>query len=151
VLVLTFTLVAPCLPGHSDPSPVVFRSPSTPFLPPSHLREMRLGEVALGYQPAIEGPRTRSGTKEDPMQLSVEVNPASVRTESVQDGPPVPRFEEGRTCEQPGCRTVLSVYNDGYSCWAHRPMERVTSCTVQSRRRVARRSLESSRTIPTLA
>jgi hypothetical protein len=64
--------------------------------------------------------------KEDPMQLSVEVDPASVRTESVQDGPPVPRFEEGRTCEEPGCRTVLSVYNDGFSCWAHRPMERVT-------------------------
>ena len=60
------------------------------------------------------------------MQLSVEVDPASVRTESVQDGPPVPRFEEGRTCEIPGCRTVLSVYNDGYLCWTHRPMERVT-------------------------
>ena len=95
------------------------------------------------------------------MQLSVEVDPASVRTESVQDGPPVPRFEEGRTCEEPGCRTVLSVYNDGFSCWAHRPMERVTplrnhrrvaplrpvrvqlttvSCTVQRRRRVPRRS-----------
>lgn len=60
------------------------------------------------------------------MQLSVEVDPASVRTETVQDGPPVARFVEGRTCDEPGCRTVLSVYNDGSCCWAHRPMERVT-------------------------
>jgi len=61
------------------------------------------------------------------MQLSVEVDPTPVRTESVPDGPPLPRFDEGRTCEEPGCRTVLSVYNDGFSCWAHRPMERVTA------------------------
>lgn len=60
------------------------------------------------------------------MQLSVELEPASVRTESLQNGPPVPRFEEGRTCEESGCCTVLSVYNDGTRCWAHRPMERVT-------------------------
>jgi hypothetical protein len=60
------------------------------------------------------------------MQLSAELEPSSVRTESVQDGPPVPRFDEGRTCDEPGCRTVLSVYNDGSRCWAHRPMERVT-------------------------
>jgi hypothetical protein len=60
------------------------------------------------------------------MQLSVEVEPGSVRTENVQSGPPVPRFGEGRTCDEPGCRTVLSVYNDGSCCWAHRPMERVT-------------------------
>jgi hypothetical protein len=60
------------------------------------------------------------------MQLSVEVEPTSVRTENVLDGPPVPRFGEGRTCDAPGCRTVLSVYNDGSRCWAHRPMERVT-------------------------
>ena len=60
------------------------------------------------------------------MQLSVELDPTSVRTESPQDGPPVPRFGEGRVCEVPGCRTVLSVYNDGERCWSHRPMERVT-------------------------
>ncbi|HWL90509.1 MAG TPA: hypothetical protein VNP90_04010 [Actinomycetota bacterium] len=60
------------------------------------------------------------------MQLTVDVEPASVRTETVQDGPPVPRFNEGRVCQEPACRTVLSVYNDGDSCWAHRPMERVT-------------------------
>lgn len=60
------------------------------------------------------------------MQLTVEVEPAAVRTETVQDGPPVTRFDEGRTCDEPGCHTVLSVYNDGSCCWAHRPMERVT-------------------------
>lgn len=62
------------------------------------------------------------------MQLSVELDPSSLRTEStqVQDGPPVPRFDGGRACEEPGCRTVLSVYNDGTRCWSHRPMERVT-------------------------
>jgi hypothetical protein len=61
-----------------------------------------------------------------PMQLSVELDPTSVRTETPQDGPPVPRFDEGRVCEVAGCRTVLSVYNDGERCWSHRPMERVT-------------------------
>ena len=60
------------------------------------------------------------------MQLSVESEPTSVRTESSLDGPPVARFDEGRTCEAPDCRTVLSVYNDGTQCWSHRPMERVT-------------------------
>jgi hypothetical protein len=60
------------------------------------------------------------------MQLSVELDPTSVRTESPEDGPPVPRFNEGRVCEAIGCRTVLSVYNDGDRCWSHRPMERVT-------------------------
>ena len=33
------------------------------------------------------------------MQLSVELDPTSVRTETPQDGPPVPRFDEGRVCE----------------------------------------------------
>jgi hypothetical protein len=60
------------------------------------------------------------------MQLSVELEAPSVRTELPQDGPPVPRYAEGRTCEHPGCATVLSVYNDGSACWNHRPMERVT-------------------------
>jgi hypothetical protein len=60
------------------------------------------------------------------MQLSVEVEPLSVRMETPQDGPPVQRFQEGRSCDEPGCNTLLSVYNDGTRCWAHRPMERVT-------------------------
>ena len=60
------------------------------------------------------------------MQLSVELDPPSVRSEPIQDGPPVPRYQEGRDCEELGCSTVLSVYNDGNRCWAHRPMERVT-------------------------
>ena len=60
------------------------------------------------------------------MQLSVELDPPSVRSEPIQDGPPVARFDEGRICGEAGCPTVLSVYNDGNRCWAHRPMERVT-------------------------
>ena len=60
------------------------------------------------------------------MQLSVELDPTSFRTESPEDGPPVPLFVKCRVCEVIGCRTVLSVYNDGDRCWSHRPMERVT-------------------------
>ena len=60
------------------------------------------------------------------MQLSVELDAQSVRTEPIQDGPPVPHFDEGRTCGELECATVLSIYNDGDRCWAHRPMERVT-------------------------
>lgn len=60
------------------------------------------------------------------MQLTVDLEPTSLRSEAVEDGPPVPRFDEGRVCEESNCRTVLSVYNDGNRCWAHRPMERVT-------------------------
>ena len=60
------------------------------------------------------------------MQVSIELEAPSVRSEPVQEGPPVPRFEEGRICHEPSCVTVLSVYNDGNRCWSHRPMERVT-------------------------
>jgi len=67
------------------------------------------------------------------MQLSVEVESSSVRTESRLDGPPIARFDEGRTCDVHGCRTVLSVYNDGTRCWSHRPMERVTPLRNQRR------------------
>ena len=67
------------------------------------------------------------------MQLTVEVELSSLRTESLQDGPPAPRFDEGRICEEPDCRTVLSVYNDGSRCWSHRPMERVTPLRNQRR------------------
>jgi hypothetical protein len=103
------------------------------------MSEMRLAGVVLGYlaadrdqrraraepeeEPRRRGAKKRRGT----MQLSVELDPTSaVRTESPQDGPPVPRFDAGRVCEVAGCWTVLSVYNDGERCWSHRPMERVT-------------------------
>lgn len=32
---------------------------------------------------------------------------------------PVHRFTAGRICRQPGCTTVLSVYNDSDRCAAH--------------------------------
>jgi hypothetical protein len=83
---------------------------------------MRLAGKVLGY---LAG-QTNEVARREPMQLSVELDPTAVRTESPQDGPPVPRFDEGRVCEVAGCWTVLSVYNDGDRCWSHRPMERVT-------------------------
>jgi hypothetical protein len=36
--------------------------------------------------------------------------------------PTVPRKSrppKGRTCEQPGCNTVLSTYNAKTTCWLH--------------------------------
>ncbi len=40
-------------------------------------------------------------------------------------GPDTPSriFAAGRTCEEPGCRTRLSMYNDGERCSLHAPME----------------------------
>jgi hypothetical protein len=29
-----------------------------------------------------------------------------------------------RICDEPACRTVLSVYNDGDRCWQHTPIRR---------------------------
>jgi len=31
------------------------------------------------------------------------------------------RSAPGRTCEYPGCSTVLSTYNSTNTCWAHEP------------------------------
>jgi hypothetical protein len=31
------------------------------------------------------------------------------------------RPPRGRTCEHPGCTTVLSTYNSASRCWAHEP------------------------------
>lgn len=31
-------------------------------------------------------------------------------------------FGEGRTCRAEGCRTRLSIYNDGTYCYQHEPM-----------------------------
>jgi hypothetical protein len=34
----------------------------------------------------------------------------------------VPRFPTGRVCEEAGCTTRLSIYNDGDFCARHEPM-----------------------------
>lgn len=34
---------------------------------------------------------------------------------------PLKTFEADRTCEEPGCQTRLSVYNDRARCWQHEP------------------------------
>ena len=35
---------------------------------------------------------------------------------------PLRRSDPDRICEDPACRTVLSVYNDGDRCWQHTPI-----------------------------
>lgn len=35
---------------------------------------------------------------------------------------PSKSFVAGRVCRQPGCGTVLSIYNDGKFCYQHEPM-----------------------------
>lgn len=32
-------------------------------------------------------------------------------------------FTRGRVCHEDGCKTVLSMYNDGKFCALHQPME----------------------------
>lgn len=31
----------------------------------------------------------------------------------------IPQAGKGRPCEEPGCTTVLSVYNTSSNCWVH--------------------------------
>jgi hypothetical protein len=33
--------------------------------------------------------------------------------------PPSPTTIEGRVCSVPGCKTRLSIYNLGFTCWQH--------------------------------
>ena len=32
------------------------------------------------------------------------------------------RFRPDRICEEPGCGTILSIYNDAARCWQHTPI-----------------------------
>ncbi|MHB8438272.1 MAG: hypothetical protein ACYDD4_03820 [Acidimicrobiales bacterium] len=36
-------------------------------------------------------------------------------------GRPTRTFERGRVCEEDGCETQLSIYNDGRFCFQHEP------------------------------
>ncbi|HUY63796.1 MAG TPA: hypothetical protein VMV14_04700 [Acidimicrobiales bacterium] len=36
-------------------------------------------------------------------------------------GRPSRVFPRGRTCDQDGCQTKLSIYNDGHYCYQHEP------------------------------
>jgi hypothetical protein len=36
---------------------------------------------------------------------------------------PTKQYAKGRTCREPGCRTRLSIYNDGDYCSLHLPVE----------------------------
>ena len=33
------------------------------------------------------------------------------------------RYRQGRTCGEPGCETVLSMYNSTQFCWEHRRLQ----------------------------
>ena len=35
---------------------------------------------------------------------------------------PSRRYRQGRVCQEPGCSTRLSIYNDGKHCALHEPM-----------------------------
>jgi hypothetical protein len=45
-----------------------------------------------------------------------------------------PRFQPGRRCEERGCRTILSSYNAGDRCWAHRERTPVLSLGMRRTR-----------------
>lgn len=38
--------------------------------------------------------------------------------------PVAERGSRGRTCSEPGCSTVISVYNPADRCWLHSPLQR---------------------------
>jgi hypothetical protein len=46
----------------------------------------------------------------------------------------MPRFEPGRRCLEQGCRTILSSYNAGDRCWAHRETTPVLSLGMRRSR-----------------
>ena len=46
----------------------------------------------------------------------------------------VPRFQPGRRCLEHGCRTILSSYNAGDRCWAHRETTPVLSLGMRRSR-----------------
>jgi len=33
-------------------------------------------------------------------------------------------FPPDRICDEPACRTILSIYNDASRCWQHTPIRR---------------------------
>jgi hypothetical protein len=46
------------------------------------------------------------------------------------------RSRPDRTCEQPGCGTVLSIYNDADRCWQHTPIRPYFLQAPRRRRRI---------------
>jgi hypothetical protein len=51
--------------------------------------------------------------------LPEEGYPVRGRLAGVASGPALQRVDVVRRCEEPGCETVLSAYNDGTACWPH--------------------------------
>jgi hypothetical protein len=51
---------------------------------------------------------------------------------------PVRTFPSGRTCDEPGCRVRLSIYNASSSCGLHSHFEAVAHVAWPARRRTSR-------------
>jgi hypothetical protein len=47
--------------------------------------------------------------------------PVRGRLAGASSGPAMRRVEVTRRCDEPGCGTVLSAYNQDTSCWQHAP------------------------------
>ena len=59
----------------------------------------------------------------------------SVVARDLRGGGQAPRFTAGRRCAVDGCRTILSSYNAGDRCWAHREATPVLSLGMRRRAR----------------
>ena len=59
----------------------------------------------------------------------------SVVAHDLGAGGQAPRFAAGRSCSVDGCRTILSSYNAGDRCWAHREATPVLSLGMRRRSR----------------
>ena len=77
----------------------------------------------------------RAGCRQDMSEASVGAQP------DLGERPAVQGFKAGRVCQQAGCETMLSIYNDGKFCYQHEPMSYPGSAAARSpdpRRRASR-------------
>jgi hypothetical protein len=69
------------------------------------------------------------------------MNPGTIRARGIARLPAASRrYAAGRVCSEPGCGTVLSVYNRDATCYAHTPRRtpRLRGRTAPAGRRLAR-------------
>jgi hypothetical protein len=64
----------------------------------------------------------------------VLIGNGSVAARDLGAGGDVERFAPGRRCASDGCRTILSSYNAGNHCWAHREATPVLSLGMRRTR-----------------
>jgi hypothetical protein len=64
-----------------------------------------------------------NGIEARPSVVAVGMDDRSLSGERITSTEqPSRRYKPGRVCEEPGCRTKLSIYNDGQFCSLHQPM-----------------------------